>query len=405
MNSLRQHSRYRGAALLTVLFILMVISVLTLGVLVRTDMDLAGSRNVPLRMQMDELAQSGMEYSKVLIGNQIPDANVVGAIYSLSDIIPAYEGSEYYQLAIVPKDDGIAETPNYWYTVDCEMFEEDGTEIANTRLQGDLRLPCIAYWQGGAQNILYTTKIYGDVYCTNAMDIFGRVYGDIYSTTTGSVKSVLMGAIFGQIYTNWPKPPVEFPTLKYEWFDGCYYVDSEDSYWGQEIVPDDCNELEMPGLNPGNDMKVYYHYGDLRLNGDFTAADIGTLAVSGNLTLAGETSLEIVSENYFPALIVGGDLILDGNNCLLQADGLVQVGNHIDMGGNMNGKITINGSLCVYNNGIVNCSGSSSITIQIDPIAGTVRIWDNLNSELHRWSPAGGGFYKSITRVAPDTTP
>ena len=52
-----------------VLFIVMVITVLSLGFLSRSDVELACGRNMVLRTQMDYLAESGLEHARGLILN------------------------------------------------------------------------------------------------------------------------------------------------------------------------------------------------------------------------------------------------------------------------------------------------------------------------------------------------
>ncbi|MBA7693960.1 hypothetical protein ES703_102560 [subsurface metagenome] len=59
----------RGAALLVVLFIVMAITILSLGFLSRSDVELACGGNMILRTQMDYLAESGLEHAKGLILN------------------------------------------------------------------------------------------------------------------------------------------------------------------------------------------------------------------------------------------------------------------------------------------------------------------------------------------------
>ena len=51
----RQKQRHRGGVLVTVLFVVMAISVISLGVLARTDMNLACGRNLSLKIQTDWL--------------------------------------------------------------------------------------------------------------------------------------------------------------------------------------------------------------------------------------------------------------------------------------------------------------------------------------------------------------
>ena len=56
-----------GVALLAVLMVIMVITVLALGFLSRSDVELACGHNLATRVQMDYLAESGLEHARGLV--------------------------------------------------------------------------------------------------------------------------------------------------------------------------------------------------------------------------------------------------------------------------------------------------------------------------------------------------
>ena len=56
----------KGTALLVVLFIVMAITILSLGFLSRSDVELACGENMILKTKMDYLAESGLEHAKDL---------------------------------------------------------------------------------------------------------------------------------------------------------------------------------------------------------------------------------------------------------------------------------------------------------------------------------------------------
>ena len=64
-----QNSKNRGSALLVVLLIVMAATILSLGFLSRSDVELACGQNMTLRTQMDYLAESGLEHARGLILN------------------------------------------------------------------------------------------------------------------------------------------------------------------------------------------------------------------------------------------------------------------------------------------------------------------------------------------------
>jgi type II secretory pathway component PulK len=69
MNREKNMTGRRGAALLIVLIVIMAITVLSLGFLSRSDVELACGENMVLRTQMDYLAESSLEHAKGLILN------------------------------------------------------------------------------------------------------------------------------------------------------------------------------------------------------------------------------------------------------------------------------------------------------------------------------------------------
>jgi len=69
MGPLTSKNSRPGAAMLVVLFVIMAATLISLGFIAKSDMELACGRNVSLRMQMDYLAQSGLTHAKALITN------------------------------------------------------------------------------------------------------------------------------------------------------------------------------------------------------------------------------------------------------------------------------------------------------------------------------------------------
>jgi len=80
MTAAASFHRNRGAALITVLFLVMAITIIALGLFARTDMSLAASRNFVLRTKLDALAYSALEYGRFLAG----DPNLISFPSSVS---------------------------------------------------------------------------------------------------------------------------------------------------------------------------------------------------------------------------------------------------------------------------------------------------------------------------------
>lgn len=101
----------RGAALLVVLFIVMAITVASLGFLSRSDVELACGRNMVLRTQMDYLAESGLEHARGLILNP---QDVDSEYWTGAEAQQLVAGStEYYDLEVVRDDSDPMDRCNY----------------------------------------------------------------------------------------------------------------------------------------------------------------------------------------------------------------------------------------------------------------------------------------------------
>jgi hypothetical protein len=135
------HSDRQGAALLVVLFIVMVITIVSLGFLSRSDVELACGQNMILRTQMDYLVESGLEHARGLIIN------------------PQDVGSEYFtgataQQLVAGSDDyydvNVVKLSECNYQITCDAYREKmGEKVGRSSLRAELRLdPCIAYWAG-----------------------------------------------------------------------------------------------------------------------------------------------------------------------------------------------------------------------------------------------------------------
>ena len=87
----------RGVALLVVLFIVMAVTILSLGFLSRSDVELACGVNMTLRARMDYLAESGLVHAKGLVGNP-EDPNAPHWAGASSQQL--YSGDDYYDVDV-----------------------------------------------------------------------------------------------------------------------------------------------------------------------------------------------------------------------------------------------------------------------------------------------------------------
>jgi hypothetical protein len=292
----------KGVALLVVLFIVIVITICSVGFLSRSDVELATGQNMALRIQMDYLAESGLEHARGLILNP-QDINSEYWTGATSQQLTT--GNDYYDI-VVDRD------PNDRcnYTIGCNSFRLRNSEkIARSSLRAELRLdPCIAFWSGNDTAFLSNVTIDGDVYCNGTLTNDGIIDGDVFTNAlngsiTGKQKAV------GDLTLAWPRVTV---------------ADFTSHYTTQTISS---GSLSSQILGPYNPVRISYRNGNLLLAGNVQIE--GMLIVNGNLTIQGNANTIIAAKNL-PAILVTGDMKIESNSILnvtglVVVDGTVQV--------------------------------------------------------------------------------
>jgi len=283
--------RTAGSVLLVVLFVIMAITVLSLGFLTRSDAELACGQNMSMRIQMDQLADSGLQHAKGLILNP-QDIDISSGSWSATAQQLVADTNDYYDVAITRDDSDANDQCNY--TIDCNAYRlSSGEQTARSDLSAEMRLdPCIALWVGaGTTTTLWNElTVYGDVYCADGLINQGRIYGDVFA---GSLTGA--GTKTGQLNSQ---------TLSLTWPDITV----------QDFLSR-CTE----------------HYtGDYVLTGN--AHINGMLLVEGSLTVRGTDNVIDAGKNL-PALYVTGDLIVE-QSASLSITGLAVVDNRVLIYGN-----------------------------------------------------------------------
>jgi hypothetical protein len=315
MISLKRKIDTKGVALLVVLFIVMVITICSIGFLSRSNVELATGQNMTLRVQMDYLAESGLEHARGLILNP---QDISSEYWTGATNQQLVAGNDYYDIAVVRDP-----TDRCNYIIDCNSYRLRNSEkIGRSNLKAELRLdPCIALWSGNDTAILSNTTIDGDVFCNGTLTNDGTIDGDAFTNTlngsiTGQQKAV------GDLSLVWPRVTV---------------ADFTSQYTTQTISS---TSLSGQTLGPYNPVRVSYRNGNLLLAGNVQVE--GMLLVDGNLTIQGAANTIIAAKNM-PAILVTGDLKIEANstldvNGLLVVDGTVQISSD-------NTNITIIGGL------------------------------------------------------------
>jgi hypothetical protein len=373
----------RGSVLIVVLFIVMAITILSLGFLTKSNVELACGENMIIKAEMDYLAESGLEHAKGLILNP-QDFSTGYWTGAASQQMSA--GSDCYY------DVNVVKTGEYNYQVDCLAYKQKaGERIARSSLEAELRLnPCIAYYQQNKKEIWSQITINGDAYFCDDVTVYGKIKGDVYSAK--SVYVSLPGSIDGQDYSLYSGSAISAPAISYSNFSSSYYIGST-SYSVQQIASGEYVNLQL-GPSLSNPAGVYYCNGNIDLRG--TVQINGMLVVKDDMKIRDGAVVTINSVRNFPALLVGYDLSFEEDNGRLDVTGFTKIENHIDMKNKLGCVLNIWGSLYIMGDGIIN-TANTLITITAKQEQGAIEFWPAAGTAI-RWSPAAGAFYKSIKR-------
>jgi hypothetical protein len=337
MKAKYQKNTRDGAALLVVLFIIMVITVLSLGFLSQSDVELACGENMILRTQMDYLAESGLEHARGLILNP---QDISSEYWTGATGLQLIAGSnDYYDVEVIRDDSNPDDLCNY--IIDCNSYcLKNGERVGFSGIRAMLRLdPCIAFWSGANTTFGPGSTVNGDVRCTGTLtlikdytesDEIKRVYGDVFADT-------LTGEITGQKYAV-SKLPLEWPNVNVDYF------------------------IDKSGVS--------YQSGNFTLSEDIE----GMLLVDGNLTIQLAGSINITADKNLPALYTTGDLII--NDAALNIEGLAVIGGNVLVNGDTD--INILGGMFVQ--GIFSVTASNSSDTD----------YNGLLYNGPKWQPTGG---------------
>jgi len=370
-----------GAALLVVLFVVMVIAVVSLGFMSRSDVDLACGENMMLRTQMDHLAESGLEHAKGLI---LTPQDVAAEYWNGDAVQQLVPGSnDYYDVNVVK----LAEC-NYQMT--CVAYRiKNGGRICRNSVTAELRLdPSIALWCGADTSISDRITVNGDIYCNGNLSGSGNIGGDVFASG-----SITASNVVGQKNETVAEAPVTWPGLQVGDFSTQYYIGAvlHSAFIVDSNVHPGGTFLPVAG-NPAG---VRYCTGDIELPANVNIE--GMLVVNGNLRVSGANNV-ITAVKNFPALLVSGEVVMEDGGTL-QINGLARIGQRMVISdGAENVDIDVLGALFIAAGGIDGAvSGTTNVGVTAGPLKAAIQTWPVANS-CTRWTPAGGAFFKSIAR-------
>jgi hypothetical protein len=342
----------RGIALLAVLFIIMAITVLSLGFLARSSVESASGQNTGLRVETDELAASGLQHARGLILN--PQDLSTTTNWAGGTGLQLATGSDAYDVAVTP----IVSDPNDHcaYSITCDAYQtRNGSRVGESKVSAQLRLnPAIALWAGAGTTLTSGLDIHGDVYCGGSLINMGTIRGDVFATAM-PVAGVKTGQLNPQTLS------LTWPSISASDFTSHYTTD-----------PLTSGTLSGPTYGPYNPPRVFYRSGNLALGHNVDVN--GMLLVVGDLTISGYDLAMTAGKNQ-PALYVTNNLKIEEGGSL-HATGLVIVGNSVCLSAGV-GVLNISGGL-FFNNTLVETIGTSTA---------------NEYAHVHGapiWCPAGG---------------
>ena len=242
--------------------------------------------------------------------------------------------TDYYNVTVTPK----ATDPSC-YVVGSEGHLMDGAAERMTHaVSGDFRM-----YYGFAEGITAScdlivpanATVTGDVYSAGALSNNGHIDGSVWVsgsyTNTGTISGLTNLACAVRDIGSYPAA------------EAATYTVGGIVYPAESILLDAVSDQTW-SENIANPMGVYSRGGDLRLGGVTTVA--GTLAVTGNLTLTTGSTTTITAKPNFPALVVQGNLVLEGDTIGSTINGAVIVYGRIQSTGSGTASyLTINGPL------------------------------------------------------------
>lgn len=339
------HKNRPAAALLVVLLIVMVATILSLGFLSKSDVEMACGANMVLRAQMDYLAESGLEHARGLI---LSDRDFLDD-WQASGQQLVQSSDDYYDVSVTKI--GLC---NYQITSNAYR-KKDTEKIAQSNLNAELRLdPCIAYWTKIDTTISANTVINGDIYCGSNLTNNGMVNGDVFAVgLSGS------GTKSGQLYGTDKAAVVTSPNLDISDFTPTY-------------IPDTNGNVELST--------------DTVIN--------GTLVVDANLIISNGSVISVNAGQNSPAVLITGEVKVKDYSRLI-IEGFAQITRGISI--ESTAAFETSGALFIVGNGSIN--GSGNVFITTEPAKASFLLPPEPDGTQERWDPIGGAFFRSIERL------
>ncbi len=280
----------RGIALLAVLFIVMAITVLSLGFMARSTTEVSCGQNMARRVEMDQLAASGLEQARGLLLQ--PQEAETDFWTGATGVQIVSGSSNAYDVTVLADS-----TDKCTYAITADAYRtESGEKLDRSALTGKLRLdPALALWTGTDTCLGSTLTIQGDVYCGSNLAAQGTLSGDVFAA--GTITATAVGQKSALVTTT----PVEWP------FGTQTAAQMISTFTTQYTWQSLASTTLSSNLGTAGVPCVFYRSGDLTISSSVTIN--GLLLVDGNLTVS-SNSVSLVATKNLPALYVTGNLFI-----------------------------------------------------------------------------------------------
>jgi hypothetical protein len=286
----------RGIALLAVLFIIMAITILSLGFIAHSTTELSCGENMERRVAMDQLAASGLEQARGLILQ--PQEVTTDVWTGATGVQLAPGGDSSYDVTVVPSS-----TDHVTYTITSDAYRSQGAaKLDRSVLSADLRLdPAVAFWTGVNSRLYSNITVGGDLYCGGNVLTQGTINGDVFASGT------ISGNAAGRKSESATSRPVEWP---FGTDTAAQIISALTSHYTWQPL---ASATLSTNLGTAGTPCVFYRSGDLAITSGVTIN--GMLLVDGRLTVS-SNSVTVTASKNLPALYVTGDLTVGAVNSL-----------------------------------------------------------------------------------------
>ena len=372
IRSIRSAGARRGVALLLVIFVVLGVVVLGTAMLYSNTQRALSSHRLSDGRRALFLAESGAVRAKW----RLSQSDTSSAGYWTGVKLQHIDRSQDYYDIEISCADGRYEI----VSTGC-VLDAGGHILARQRIVSHVRARSewdagVAVFSESMAVLPSAAVIVGDVYSGSLVLNDGSVAGSIIaqSLIVGS------GSVSG-LQTPWSSVQINGPDVALDYYD-TYTLDGSTyhaaHYYDKDLKAD--NPLNDGGAITDTNIKgvVFMDHQE----DDPAAADVmikknvnfhGTLIVQGNLVIDGD-NVTLRAEPGFPALIVTGDLILQGSSKHRTIDGPVIIGGWFNAEGHDNSTMTINGALIFKGSGLFSpFFTQGSIMVNYDSAKGRIR--------------------------------